>query len=97
MSNLIKVFKKTSNLISNRVLYNTVMKHSTKGKDEKKRTPLGRLDDEYDEAPKTYSEKEPLKPWPDNKNPNTGEINGPKGPEPTRYGDWERKGRCIDF
>ena len=20
-----------------------------------------------------------------------------KGPEPTRYGDWERKGRCIDF
>jgi hypothetical protein len=19
------------------------------------------------------------------------------GPEPTRYGDWERKGRCIDF
>jgi hypothetical protein len=25
------------------------------------------------------------------------EINGPKGPEPTRYGDWERKGRCVDF
>ncbi len=25
------------------------------------------------------------------------EINGPKGPEPTRFGDWERKGRCIDF
>ncbi len=25
------------------------------------------------------------------------EIDGPKGPEPTRYGDWERKGRCIDF
>ncbi len=25
------------------------------------------------------------------------EIGGPKGPEPTRYGDWERKGRCIDF
>ncbi len=22
---------------------------------------------------------------------------GPKGPEPTRYGDWERKGRCSDF
>ena len=27
----------------------------------------------------------------------TGETGGPKGPEPTRYGDWERKGRCIDF
>lgn len=25
------------------------------------------------------------------------EYGGPKGPEPTRYGDWERKGRCIDF
>jgi len=25
------------------------------------------------------------------------EIGGPKGPEPTRFGDWERAGRCIDF
>ena len=25
------------------------------------------------------------------------EIGGPSGPEPTRYGDWERNGRCIDF
>ncbi|WP_349648094.1 shikimate dehydrogenase [Candidatus Parabeggiatoa sp. HSG14] len=25
------------------------------------------------------------------------EIGGPKGLEPTRYGDWEKKGRCIDF
>jgi len=25
------------------------------------------------------------------------EKGGPKGPEPTRYGDWERKGRCSDF
>jgi hypothetical protein len=25
------------------------------------------------------------------------ETGGPTGPEPTRYGDWERKGRCIDF
>ncbi len=25
------------------------------------------------------------------------EVGGPKGPEPTRYGDWEHKGRCIDF
>lgn len=27
----------------------------------------------------------------------TKEINGPKGLEPTRYGDWESKGRCYDF
>ena len=25
------------------------------------------------------------------------EIGGPAGPEPTRYGDWERGGRCVDF
>ena len=25
------------------------------------------------------------------------EVGGPKGPEPTRYGDWEKAGRCIDF
>ncbi|HEX4050355.1 MAG TPA: DUF1674 domain-containing protein [Steroidobacteraceae bacterium] len=27
----------------------------------------------------------------------SAEIDGPGGPEPTRYGDWERRGRCIDF
>lgn len=26
-----------------------------------------------------------------------GEYGGPKGLEPTRYGDWEKAGRCIDF
>jgi hypothetical protein len=25
------------------------------------------------------------------------EIGGPAGPEPTRYGDWEVGGRCVDF
>ena len=25
------------------------------------------------------------------------EVGGPSGPEPTRFGDWEHKGRCIDF
>jgi hypothetical protein len=29
--------------------------------------------------------------------PRPREIGGPPGPEPTRFGDWERKGRCIDF
>ncbi|KAI5657693.1 hypothetical protein M9H77_26486 [Catharanthus roseus] len=33
----------------------------------------------------------------DHVNKETGEIGGPRGPEPTRYGDWERKGRCSDF
>ena len=25
------------------------------------------------------------------------EVDGPEGPEPTRYGDWERKGITSDF
>ena len=25
------------------------------------------------------------------------ELGGRDGPEPTRFGDWERAGRCIDF
>lgn len=58
------------------------------------KTPLGKLD-EHDRHP--FQEKEPLKPWPNSRNPNTGEVGGPAGPEPTRYGDWERKGRVSDF
>lgn len=27
----------------------------------------------------------------------TREIGGRNGPEPTRFGDWEKNGRCIDF
>ena len=34
---------------------------------------------------------------PTNNTPQPREIGGPKGLEPTRYGDWERAGRCIDF
>ncbi|XP_017474285.1 PREDICTED: succinate dehydrogenase assembly factor 4, mitochondrial-like [Rhagoletis zephyria] len=58
------------------------------------KTPLGKLD-EFSKHP--FQEKEPLKPWPNATNPHTGEIGGPAGPEPTRYGDWERKGRVTDF
>lgn len=59
---------------------------------------LGKLDtSESGEVRHPYQEKEPLEPYPDNINPTTGEIGGPRGPEPTRYGDWERKGRVSDF
>jgi hypothetical protein len=30
-------------------------------------------------------------------NPRPKEFQGPKGPEPTRYGDWENKGIASDF
>ncbi|XP_056644625.1 succinate dehydrogenase assembly factor 4, mitochondrial-like [Diorhabda sublineata] len=59
------------------------------------KTPIGKLDEQIGKHPN--EEEEPLPPWPDNTNPHTGEIGGPRGPEPTRYGDWERKGRVSDF
>jgi hypothetical protein len=43
------------------------------------------------------AEREPLPAHPEGRNPVTGEVGGPKGAEPTRYGDWERKGRVFDF
>jgi len=41
------------------------------------------------------SSKDGIKP--PKTNPSTNELNGPEGPEPTRYGDWERNGRVSDF
>ncbi len=41
-----------------------------------------------DGGDKPAAEEKPKKPK---------EIGGPKGPEPTRYGDWERKGIVSDF
>ncbi|HEX7388574.1 MAG TPA: DUF1674 domain-containing protein [Acidiphilium sp.] len=39
----------------------------------------------------------PTEPAQAEQKPAPKEIGGPKGPEPTRYGDWERNGRCSDF
>ena len=36
-------------------------------------------------------------PQPEPESEKPEEIGGPKGPEPTRYGDWERKGMAVDF
>jgi len=29
--------------------------------------------------------------------PKPKEIGGRNGPDPTRFGDWEKNGRCVDF
>jgi len=50
-----------------------------------KKDPLPPDDQQPTAPPDRSSEKMPV------------EINGPKGPEPTRYKDWEKGGRCIDF
>ncbi|XP_054885409.1 succinate dehydrogenase assembly factor 4, mitochondrial [Poeciliopsis prolifica] len=57
---------------------------------KKAKTPQGRFD-----APEKSADV--LEKYPDDVNPVTKEKGGPRGPEPTRYGDWERKGRCVDF
>ncbi|XP_057595882.1 succinate dehydrogenase assembly factor 4, mitochondrial-like, partial [Hippopotamus amphibius kiboko] len=61
---------------------------------KKPKLPEGRFD-----APEDSNlGKEPLTEFPDDVNPVTKKKKGgPRGPEPTRYGDRERKGRCIDF
>ena len=36
-------------------------------------------------------------PEPSAAKPVDGEFGGRDGPDPPRYGDWEKNGRCIDF
>lgn len=42
----------------------------------------------------TQKQPEP-KPQPETQKPE--EFGGSKKPEPTRYGDWEIGGKCVDF
>jgi len=49
------------------------------------------------ETPKIVEKPPEPAPAAEKPAPTPPEIGGPKGPEPTRYGDWERGGRCVDF
>jgi hypothetical protein len=49
------------------------------------------------DTPEDGPQPAPSGAQPGNAGPTIPEIGGPKGPEPTRYGDWERNGRCSDF
>jgi hypothetical protein len=49
------------------------------------------------EKRKPDSDQSKARPEPTTEKEQPVEHGGPRGPEPTRYGDWERKGRCIDF
>ncbi|KAG5830939.1 hypothetical protein ANANG_G00298570 [Anguilla anguilla] len=102
---LLRVFTNPRNHICKGVLVESVFKacsrttgSATDGKPldkeplRKAKTPLGRLDISEKETTKDVLER-----FPDDVNPVTKEQGGPRGPEPTRFGDWERKGRCIDF
>ena len=51
-------------------------------------------------SPAAPNPDQPAKPAADAQKalpPRPREIGGPSGPEPTRYGDWERNGRVSDF
>lgn len=50
--------------------------------------------DKTPSAPAVEPKKAPADPKPTAKQQ---EIGGPEGPEPTRFGDWEKAGRCSDF
>jgi hypothetical protein len=57
-----------------------------------------------DDAATTDTPRDDDAPQPDEASPESdsstqppGEKGGPKGPEPTRFGDWEKNGRCFDF
>ncbi len=49
------------------------------------------------EEPPQKPIENPETPPPEKTDDKPKEIGGPKGLEPTRYGDWEKAGRCIDF
>jgi len=52
---------------------------------------LGAMNETSDPAADAEPPKKPVPPV------LPKEIGGTNGPEPTRYGDWEHKGRCTDF
>ncbi|MDH3713317.1 MAG: DUF1674 domain-containing protein [Gammaproteobacteria bacterium] len=52
-------------------------------------------------SPAAADQQDAVHPAPGTKGEPAGEQTiehgGPRGPEPTRYGDWERNGKCVDF
>ena len=54
-------------------------------------TSINKASVEAEKKPETADKKT------ENSKRTVQEIGGPEGPEPTRYGDWERNGRCVDF
>ncbi|EGT35452.1 hypothetical protein CAEBREN_09844 [Caenorhabditis brenneri] len=73
--------------------YSDIKPKNTKEKVMAEKTPKGSLD----KSEEQQYEDPHLKKHPGGVNKQTGEVGGPAGPEPTRYGDWERKGRVTDF
>ncbi len=54
--------------------------------DSGEKTDAGTADSPHDKGDAKHKGIKPVK-----------EIGGREGPDPTRYGDWEKNGRCVDF
>ncbi len=50
-----------------------------------------------EQAAATTAVAQAASPKPREVSPPPREVGGGAGPEPTRFGDWELRGRCIDF
>ena len=57
------------------------------------------INDNEKKQPPLVPEDVPIPPRPEQKDEAevSSETGGQKGPEPTRFGDWEKGGRCTDF
>ena len=58
-------------------------------------TPAGREGPGADDP--GAAEPRPAEPRPADTDAGSGVEHPPRHPDPTRYGDWEKGGRCIDF
>ncbi len=65
------------------------MTHDSKAKDKAPSTDAQQTEDAVPQSNDSVNWNQP-ESWPK-------EVGGAKGPEPTRYGDWESNGRCTDF
>jgi hypothetical protein len=76
--------------------------HEARGAGEKKTTPGPQATGEAGARPQAAAAAAVQPSAPADKRSGrakekVAEIGGPKGPEPTRFGDWERNGICVDF
>ena len=59
--------------------------------------PVNITADDQSDAAQTEEQTLTKQANPNANTSSTKQVGGPKGLEPTRYGDWESKGRCYDF
>ena len=78
-------------------LFKKNYKQGFKGTAAQKILSMADNDSDDDEVEVALEDEEERAEFVNPYNAETGEHNGPTGPEPTRYGDWERKGRVSDF